>query len=108
MRGLVELSGHIGVLLGHLGVALLHARRGLQQGRRSHGLDVADGQHRVAVAGEDDLALLGELEAALDGTDRLGEHRAVGGVARFRTAPPRPWNRVRSMSCDSAHLAMRS
>ena len=81
MRGLVELSGHVGILLGHLGVALLHARRGLQQGRRSHGLDVADGQHRVAVTGEDDLALLGELEAALDGTDRLGEHRAVGGAA---------------------------
>ena len=35
------------------------------KGRRSHGLDVADGQHRVAVTGEDDLALLGELEAAL-------------------------------------------
>ena len=46
----------------------------------------------VAVTGEDDLALLGELEAALDGTDRLGEHRTVGGAAADLMAPPRPWN----------------
>ena len=81
MRGLVELSSHVGVLLGHVGVALLHARGGLQQGCRSHGLHVADGKHRVAVTGENDLALFGELEAALDGTDRLGEHRTVGRAA---------------------------
>ena len=74
MRGLVELSCHVGVLLGHVRVALLHARSGLQQRCGCDGLHMADCKHRVAVAGEDDLALLGELETALHGADRLCEH----------------------------------
>ena len=81
MRGLVELAGHVGVLLGHVRVALLHARSGLQQRCGCDGLHVADCKHRVAVAGEDDLALLGELETALHGADRLCEHGAVGRAA---------------------------
>ena len=62
MRGLVELVRHVRILLGHVGVALLHARSGLQQRRSCDGLHVADGQRRVAVACEDDLALFGDLK----------------------------------------------
>ena len=39
---------------------------------------MAHGDRRFAVAGEDDLALLGELEPAVDGVRRLREDRRVG------------------------------
>ena len=81
MRGLVELVGHVGVLGGHVRIALLHAWSGLQQRCSRNGLDVADGQCRVAVACEDDLALLSELEAALYGADRLCEYGTVSRAA---------------------------
>lgn len=42
---------------------------------------MADGQCRVAVACEDDLALLSELEAALYGSDRLCEYGTVSRAA---------------------------
>jgi len=42
---------------------------------------VAHRDRGLAVAGEDDLALLGELEAAVDGMRRLREDGGVGGSA---------------------------
>ena len=42
---------------------------------------MAAGQRRVPVTGEDDLTLLGELEAAVDRALGLREDRAVGGAA---------------------------
>ena len=42
---------------------------------------MASGERGVAVAREDDLALLGELETAVDRAFGLREHRSVGGTA---------------------------
>ena len=81
VRGLVELISHRLVLRGHLRVDLVNARSGLQKRCRGDRLDVTDAKHRVAVPGEDDLALLGELETAIDRAGRLREHRAVRRAA---------------------------
>ena len=48
-----------------------------QERRRGDLLEVALGDRRVGVVGGDDLALLGELETAVDGARGLGEDRAV-------------------------------
>ena len=102
MRGVVQNLGHLGVLLGHLRVRLLDARSGLQQRRGGDGFQMADGQHRVAVAGENDLALLGEFEAAVDGALRLGEHRAVGGATASTDGATTAVEQRQSMSCFAA------
>ena len=84
----LERLGDVGELAVGLGVDVLDRGCGLQERGAGDRLDVATGQRGVAVAREDDLALLGQLEAAVDGALGLREDRAV--------------------SRASAHCAMRS
>ena len=81
MAGLIQRSGHLGIARGHLGVRTLHGRRGVEQGRRGNGLNMALRQRRIAIAGKDYLALLRDLEEAVDRAGGLGENRAVCGTA---------------------------
>ena len=80
-RRLVELRGQRREPLGGRGVVALDRGRTGQQRRRGDLLDVPRRDDRVAVAGEDDLALLGELEPAVDRARGLRQERAVGGAA---------------------------
>ena len=77
----VELLGHIPELLRGLGVGLLDARSRLQKRCGGNGLNMALSQRAVAVAGKDDLALLGELKEAVDRTLGLRQHGLVGRTA---------------------------
>ena len=54
---------------------------GGQQHRGGHLLQVPPGDDRVAVPGEDHLALLGDLEPAVHRARRLGQHRPPGRAA---------------------------
>lgn len=81
VRCIVERGSHIGIFLGHLRVALFDAWRRLQQSRSRDRFNMADCENGVAIAGEDYLALLGELETAVDGADRLSQDRSVRRAA---------------------------
>ena len=63
------------------GVATRAARRRRLQHRRRDLLDVAAGDGAVAIAREDDLSLLGDLEASRDRAWRLGPDCPVGRAA---------------------------
>ena len=62
-------------------VALRGRGRGGEQHRRGDLLQMALGDHRVPVPGEDHLALLGDLEPAVHRAGRLGQHRPPGRAA---------------------------
>ena len=83
MRCAVQLLGHPCILFGHCRVDVLDGRSGVQKRRGRDRFDMTAGERRVSIAGEDDLALLGQLEATIDRTARLGEH---GFVRRSTTA----------------------
>ena len=70
-------------------VAVRYPRRRGEQHRGADLLQVPFGDHRLAVPGEDDLALLGDLERPVDRTRRLGQHGAAGrpAAAAERAAP---------------------
>ena len=86
-RGLVQHRCERGEPGGGGGIALRQGRRPGEQGGGGDLLDVAGGDDRVAVPGKDDLALLGDLEPAVDRPGRLGEQ---GPVGRAAPAPERP------------------
>ena len=90
MRGTVQALGHIGIASGGIGVRLLDRGRGVEQRCRCDALDVAPRQQRIAVAREDDLALFGNFEEAVDRALGLGKHRAVrrSSAAPDRAAAP--------------------
>ena len=72
-----------------LGIAQLHQRRPGQQNRRRDPFQVPLGDRGIRVPGEHDLALLGDLQPAIDRPRRLGGDRAVKRTPTpaQRTAP---------------------
>src|SRR5690606_36412245 len=81
LRGVADLVGQRAVARGGLPRAVLDGVGGGEQHGAGDLLDVPPGDLAVAVAGEDDLALLGHLEAARDRARRLRQDRPVGGAA---------------------------
>ena len=69
-----------------------------QQDRAGHLLEVAPGDRRVGVVGGDDLALLGQLEPAVDRARRLAEDRPV---RRPAAAPERAAATVEERQLDA-------
>ncbi len=70
------------------------AREPMEQGGLEHGgqgqLQVAGGEARQPVLVGHDLALFGDLDGPVDGAERLGEDRLVGGPTAAADRPPPP------------------
>src|SRR5699024_8421519 len=81
LRGGRDGVGVSAELLRRRALAFLYTVGGGQQHRVADLLDVAAGDGFLAVTGEDDLTLFGDLEPAVDRPGCLGEQCPAGGTA---------------------------